>query len=180
MYLLEFVLIFLGITFLQTGNITSILTVLDQTGKYANSLYLTLRLGGVGFDVLSKLTLLGKAIFCIVYFIQIFVRRKKEGKNYMYLMMLFILLAITNFRTWYIMWLFGIITELDTKNMWKVIALTIIAEFSNYIIYYLGEGYIFGGYYFLMTVITFALYCVGEKIYEKYIEVKKLSSAKGN
>ena len=98
----------------------------------------------------------------------------------MYLIMLFILLAITNFRTWYIMWLFGIITELDTKNIWKVIALTIIAEFSNYIVYYLGEGYIFGGYYFLMTTITFVIYCIAEKIYEKYIEVKKLSSAKGN
>ena len=76
------------------------------------------------------------------------------------ILVLFILLAITNFRTWYIMWLFGIFTQLETRDVNKVIALTLISEFSNYIVYYLGEGYIFGGYYFIMTVITFALYCV--------------------
>ena len=92
----------------------------------------------------------------------------------MWLMMLFILLAITNFRTWYIMWLFGIFTELESKDINKVIALTLIAEFSNYIMYYLGEGYMFGGYYFIMVVATFALYCTAEKIYSIYTERKSL------
>ena len=171
-YLAEFALAFLGLTFIFTGSITSILNVIDQTGKYANSLYLQLYLNGVNFDLLSKLALAGKIVFCIAYFIQIFIRRKKEGKNYMWLMMLFILLAITNFRAWYIMWLFGIFTELESKDINKVIALTLIAEFSNYIIYFLGEGYVFGGYYFMMLVITFALYCIAEKIYSIYTERK--------
>ena len=86
----------------------------------------------------------------------------------------FILLAITNLRAWYIMWLFGIFTELKSKDINKVIALTLIAEFSNYIIYFLGEGYVFGGYYFMMLVITFALYCIAEKIYSIYTEKKSL------
>lgn len=175
-YLAEFALAFLGLTFIFTGSITSILNVMDQTGKYANSLYLQLRLNGLGFDVLSKIALAGKIVFCIAYFIQIFIRRKKEGKNYMWLIMLFILLAITNFRTWYIMWLFGIFTELEQRDINKVIAITLIAEFSNYIIYYLGEGYIYGGYYFMMVVLTFALYCTAEKIYSKYVEKKRILS----
>lgn len=94
----------------------------------------------------------------------------------MWLIMLFILLAITNFRTWYIMWLFGIFTELEQRDINKVIAITLIAEFSNYIIYYLGEGYIYGGYYFMMVVLTFALYCTAEKIYSKYVEKKRILS----
>ena len=173
-YLVEFVLVFLGLTFIQTGSITSILNVMDQTGKYANSLYLQLYLSGVKFEVLSKITLIGKIVFCLAYFLQIFIRRKKEGKNYMWLLCLFILLAITNFRAWYIMWLFGIFTELESRDVNKVIALTLIAEFANYIIYYLGEGYIFGGYYFMMVIITFVLYCLIEMVCVKYAEKKRI------
>ena len=173
-YFRRFFILFVGLTFILTGSITSIFNVMDQTGKFANSLYLQLYLSGVKFEVLSKITLAGKIIFCLVYFWLIFIKRKKEGKNYMWLLCLFILLAITNFRTWYIMWLFSIFTELETRDVNRVIALTLISEFSNYIVYYLGEGYIFGGYYFIMTVISFALYCVAEMIYVKYAEKRKL------
>ncbi len=165
-YYLEFILVFLSVTFVLTGSISSILTVVDQTGKYANSLYLLLYLKGVKFSMLSKICFAGKVLFCILYFIQIFIRRKKEGKNYMWFIILFILLAITNFRAWYIMWLFGIITEVNMKDIYKIIALTICAEFSNYIMYYYGEGFIYGGDYFLTLVVLFILYLLVDKIIE--------------
>ena len=82
----------------------------------------------------------------------------------MWLLCLFILLAITNFRAWYIMWLFGIITEVDTKDLDKLIALTLIGQFANYIPYYLGEGYMFGEYYFMMVIFTFLVYLVVDKL----------------
>ena len=166
-YLAEFAVVFLGLTFAETGNLLSVLNVMDQTGKYANSLYLQVHLSGVNMRVISKIALVGKIIFCIAYFIQIFIRRKKEGKNYMWLMMLFILLVITNFRAWYIMWLFSIFTELEERDINKVIALTLVVEFANYIIYYLGEGYIYGGYYFMMVILPFAIYCIADKICKK-------------
>ena len=71
-YYLEFILVFLSVTFVLTGNISSILTVVDQTGKYANSLYLLLYLKGVKFSMLSKICFAGKVLFCILYFIQIY------------------------------------------------------------------------------------------------------------
>ena len=95
----------------------------------------------------------------------------------MYLLMLFLLLAITNFRTWYLMWLFSIVTELDTKNVYKVIGLSLIAEFANFIIYYLGEAYIYGGYYFLTVAILFGLYIIMQMVIENN-EIKKLESSK--
>ncbi len=166
LYLAEFALVFIGLTFVETGNIASILNIVEQTEKYAYSMYLQLYINGVDFDELKVITLIGKIAFCIIYFIQIFVRRKKEGKNYMWLMMLFILLVITNFRAWYIMWLFSIFTELEPKDINKVIVLTLIVEFANYIIYYLGEGFIYGGYYFTIVIFTFAIYCMAEKMHE--------------
>lgn len=167
-YYIEFVLIFLGVTFLATGNISSILTAMGQTMVYANSLYLQLILSGAGKEVILKLALIGKIVFCISYLIQIFIRRKNEGKSYMYLIMLFLLLVITNFRVWYIMWLFVIITELDSNDVYKVIGLSLICEFANFIIYYLGEGYIFGGYYFMTVIILFSIYVIMNMIVKNY------------
>ena len=86
----------------------------------------------------------------------------------MWLMMLFILLVITNFRAWYIMWLFSIFTELEPKDINKVIVLTLIVEFANYIIYYLGEGFIYGGYYFTIVIFIYAIYCIAEKMHEMH------------
>ena len=167
-YYIEFILIFLGVTWLETGKISSILTVMGQTSVFANSLYLQLILSGVSQEVVLKLALIGKIAFCIFYFIQIFIRRKNEGKNYMYLLMLFLLLVITNFRAWYIMWLFAIITELNIENVYKVVGLTLIAEFANSIIYYLGEGYIYGGYYFMTVIILFSIYVIMNMIAKNY------------
>ena len=74
--------------------------------------------------------------------------------------MLFLLLAITNFKAWYIMWLFGLITEVDNKDVGKIIALSIIAEISNFIFYYFGESYVYGGAYFVMLIVFFSIYIV--------------------
>ena len=85
----------------------------------------------------------------------------------MWLIMLFMLLVITNFRAWYIMWLFGIITEIDMKDVNKLIALTLIGQFANYIPYYLGEGYMFGEYYFMMVIFTFLVYLIVDNLKEQ-------------
>lgn len=161
MYLLEFAIVFIGISALVTGDFSKIVSVLAQTKVYANSIYVQLLRMGTKWDVITKLAFIGKVLFCIIYVILVlmsFIKRKKDAKNYMWLMIIFLGIVITNFRTWYIMWIFGIITELEEKDIIKVIALSLIGEISNYIIYYLGESWIYGGMYCITVIVAYAIF----------------------
>lgn len=159
-YLIGFALVFLIVNVLLTGDITKILSVLNQTGKYSNSLYLELILMNVPANIIQLSNLVGKIIFVIIFVIAVFNKKCKNSKTYLYLLMLFLLLAITNFKAWYIMWLFGLITELNKKDVGKIIALSLIAEISNFIFYYMGESYAYGGIYFILLILFYAIYIV--------------------
>lgn len=166
LYLVEFAIIFVGFSALVTGDVRKIVTVLAQTKVYANSIYIQLLQMGTKWDVISKLALAGKVIFCVAYAILVlisFIKGKRDAKEYMWLIIIFLSLVITNFRTWYIMWLFGIITELEDKDITKVIALSLIGEMANYIIYYLGEGWIYGGMYCITLIVAFAIFVFLQK-----------------
>ena len=157
-YLVGFALVFLIVNVLLTGDITKILSVLNQTGKYSNSLYLELILMNVPPSIIKLSNLVGKIIFVIIFVIAVFNKKCKNAQTYLYLLMLFLLLAITNFKAWYIMWLFGLITELNKKDVEKIIALSLIAEISNFIFYYMGESYGYGGIYFVLLILFYAIY----------------------
>lgn len=157
-YLVGFALVFLIVNVLLTGDITKILSVLNQTGKYSNSLYLELILMNIPPNIIKLSNLVGKIIFVIIFVIAVFNKKCKNAQTYLYLLMLFLLLAITNFKAWYIMWLFGLITELNKKDVEKIIALSLIAEISNFIFYYMGESYGYGGIYFVLLILFYAIY----------------------
>ena len=157
-YLVGFALVFLIVNVLLTGDITKILSVLNQTGKYSNSLYLELILMNIPPNIIQLSNLVGKIIFVIIFVIAVFNKKCKNAQTYLYLLMLFLLLAITNFKAWYIMWLFGLITELNKKDVEKIIALSLIAEISNFIFYYMGESYGYGGIYFVLLILFYAIY----------------------
>ena len=159
-YLIYFALTFLLVNLLLTGDIAKILSVLVQTGKYSNSLYLELILLNIPSNIIILTSTIGKIIFCIIFAFAVFNKKIQKSKTYLYLLMLFLLLAITNFKAWYIMWLFGLITEVDNKDVGKIIALSIIAEISNFIFYYFGESYVYGGAYFVMLIVFFSIYIV--------------------
>lgn len=170
-YLIYFALTFLLANLLLTGDITKILSVLVQTGKYSNSLYLELILLNIPTNIIILTSTVGKIIFCIIFAFAVFNKKIQKSKTYLYLLMLFLLLAITNFKAWYIMWLFGLITEVDNKDVGKIIALSIIAEISNFIFYYLGESYVYGGAYFILLIMFYVIYLV----ISNYIHNNKLN-----
>ncbi len=167
LYVLEFAIVFIGVSTVVTGDFSRILTVLAQTKVFANSIYVQMLLMGIKWDIITKCAVIGKVLFCVIYAVVVliaFIKRKKDAKAYMWLMIIFLWLVITNFRTWYIMWLFGIITELEDKDISKVIALSLIGEISNYIIYYLGESWTYGGMYFITTIVAFAIFLLIQTI----------------
>ena len=166
-YLLEFTIIFLAINLLITGDIIKILSLLNQTQKYSNSIYIELILMKIPYNIITIFNLVGKLIFIIIFLIAIFNKKGKEPQAYLYLLMIFLILAITNFKAWYIMWLFGLITEVNKKDIGKIIALSLIAEISNFIYYYYGESYIYGGIYFIILILMFVIYLLVINFIEK-------------
>lgn len=174
MYGIEFLLIFFGINLLFLGDVSKILAALVQTNRYANSLYLTLIVSNVPVNV-GKIALLGKILFCIIFFIQVVLKIKKETnvKTYVYLLLYFFLLIITNFRCWYLMILFGLLPDMKEKEINLTIAVTLIAEFVNFVVYYLGEGYIYGRIYFIFMMVDIFIYIILNKLIEKRKELVK-------
>ena len=177
LYVVEFLALFFGINLLFLGDVSKILSVLDQTAKYANSLYLVLILLRTRLNV-GKIALAGKALFCLIYFIKVVLKIKKETnvRTYIELLLWFFLLVITNFRCWYFILLFGLLPDMKSKDAYLTIATTIIVEFANYVIYYLGEGYIYGWIYFAMCVIPIVIYLLAEKAVEVYKEKKQITT----
>lgn len=56
------------------------------------------------------------------------------------------------------MWIFAFIPILNTKMQNRIIALSLIAEISNIIMYLFGEGYMYGGYYFASVILIYLIY----------------------
>lgn len=172
-YVAEFAVVFVLANWLVTGDITKILSVMDQTGRFANSMYLQLVLLNVPWNIIDVVTLTGKVIFCIIFGYAVLSKHGKSGRTYLYLLMAFIVLAITNFRAWYILWLFGLITEIQGKDIERLVVLSIIIEFSNYVIYYFGESYVYGGFYFFSVVVYCGIYLIASEYLEQKSKRKK-------
>ena len=196
LYIIEFTLIFVIISYVIIGKFSGMLVFLRQTGEYANSLYLTIYIIlRENMQILKILNIIGKIIFVLVYLFwmyQIFLSdriKKKENKIknkdilkrkdainkiksnsedlYENLILLFLLLVVTNFRTWYMIWLFGMLPIISEKMQKRIVALSIIGEAANCIIYFMGEAYTYGAYYFYAVVLGYMLYTEIQKTKEE-------------
>ena len=184
-YILEAAAIYIVVSYLVIGNIKDIFAFMVQTSVIANSLYLTLMLKGItNIGLVSKI---GKGIFILVYLvllIKMLIDGNKNKNNnanvndenisakYLSLLGLFIFLCITNFRAWYIIWLFGLLTEVDWKTQKIIIGASFAVEISNIIVYSLGEWYVYGEIYFYLTAVLIVLtYALVNKC-----DIKKISN----
>lgn len=158
LYILEAILIFFGISIVVIGNVQGVLTFMQQTEVLANSLYLVLRGASLPVTLIHKV---GMVAFIVIYIISIL--KSNQSKTYVTILTLFLLLVISNFRTWYIMWLFALIPVVDNKDKKYIITLSIVAEISNIIMYRFGESYIYGTYYFITLFSIMIIYALAQK-----------------
>ena len=172
-------MLMVGVTYLiYVQDIQVLSGIMTQQEKFAKNFYIILM---EYFDIPDLIPNVNKIFlisFVIIYFftnLTLLFKKKikfgEESKKYEYFLMAFLFLLITNFQTWYIMWLFGLITEVDNKDVGKIIALSIIAEISNFIFYYLGESYVYGGAYFILLIMFYVIYLV----ISNYIHNNKLN-----
>ncbi len=170
-YLVGFVIGYLGLSYLETGNFNNSFKVLQQTSLFANNWENILISLKVSLSDTLKISFIAKIVFAIIFMTLVlkeYIKQESKQETYRIIAMLFYLLVITNFRNWYITWIFALIPILNKEGIFKIIAFSISALISNSIFYMIGGGYIFAYLIFLTNIITYLILVFTIKIYEKY------------
>ena len=173
---LIFLIVLCGIYLIYTRDVQVLQGIITQQGKYAKSLLLIIDLI-FNYKIANTVKLIFTIIFASIYLIEIFANlfKKKvslrDNLRISYTMILrLLLLVITNFQVWYIIWLMPLIMWQNKKIIKSTINLTITAELASTIFFAFGEGYIYGTYFFALMVI---LWFIFNKInINKFIEIK--------
>lgn len=127
--------------------------VLTQQGKFANSIFIFLAINNVDLALtFSKGFMLAYIVIYISTIIKLLIDKNHYTfsyyiRKYNWLLLLFIFGTITQFQTWYILWLLPTIMWQKSKDIKWILSITAIVQISN-IVYFLSyESYLFGTYY---------------------------------
>ncbi len=186
LYILESATIFIGVTFLVSGNVKNMTSFLTQASLYSTSFYLwILTLSNYNFEMLKVISKIGKVVFLIIYFYsiaRIYIKEKKKNEKiqestkmniYMFLVISFILLALTSIRSWYYTWILVCIPffdiEKDHLQLSTIMNITISMVIAVSTMYLFGETYIVSNYTFLIFIILSIFFSLTDKINEKKV-----------
>lgn len=148
-YGIIFILIMIIPYLLYIQDWTVLMGIFTQQEKFAKNFYIILM---EYFPTIPNLvttvnkTLLGA--FVIIYLftcITLINKRKikfgKEIRKCEYFLIAFLFLLITNFQTWYIMWLFPLLMWQKAKDIKLITQISIISQFANSVFMINGEGW---------------------------------------
>lgn len=99
----------------------------------------------------------------IAIYLLISLLRKKQIQFYPYIrsygvvLLLFIFLTITNFQTWYLMWLLPTIMWQNKKEIKKILNITIAFELGNVIYFLMIESWEYDVIYLILSACFFAM-----------------------
>lgn len=173
---LIFIVVLCGIYLLYTRDLQVIQGIFTQQGKYAKSLFLTVYLV-ISPEIAGNLSLIFMLLFIAFYLIEVGsnlfnknINLRNSFRKIYTILLIFLLLVITNFQIWYIMWLLQLIMFQNKKAIKSTINLTIASEVACTIFFALGEGYMYGHYFFVTMII---LWFIFNKVnFKKFIELK--------
>lgn len=146
-----------GIAFLMIMVIPYILYIQDiqvlngiftQQEKFAKNFYILLMEYFNIPDLVSDINRVFLISFIIIYFFTCVtllykkqIRFREEMRKVEYFLVAFLFLLITNFQTWYIMWLFPLMMWLKKDTMKLMIQISLISQFANTVFLINGEGW---------------------------------------
>lgn len=112
-----------------------------QQDKYNSSLfYLLYKVFDGDIDILDKLKKFALGLFAIGYVyvvIKLLISKKvtlhESLKKYNVILLIFTFVLITNFNSWYLLWIFPSVFFLKGKSVRNILYLSYIAEFANVI-----------------------------------------------
>lgn len=148
-YGIIFILIMIIPYLLYIQDWTVLMGIFTQQEKVAKNFYIILM---EYFPTIPNLvttvntTLLGGFIIiylftCIALINKRQIKFGKEIRKCEYFLIAFLFLLITNFQTWYIMWLFPLLMWQKAKNIKLITQISIISQFANSVFMINGEGW---------------------------------------
>lgn len=183
-----FLAILVGTYLIYMRDLEVLKGVFVQQSKFMNSIFLVtvlntdIKTGAI----FSKGCMLAFVLIYLYTIIKYLFTKKKLSfsvlmREYTFLLILFIFGTITNFQTWYCIWLLPTILWVRGKTANTIIAITISVELANTIYFILFEYYKYGQFYYIMMLVLIFILSkinvnkilkIGGGIREKSIEGK--------
>lgn len=137
--------------------------IMTQQGKFVNSIFtpLVLKDFNLGLAV-SKGCMLAFIVIYLINIIKLLFTKKQYIfstyiRKYNGLLVLFLFGVITNFQSWYTLWLLPTMLWEDSKNIKWLASITILAELSNTIYFVAYEHYMFGAIYPIILLVAMVI-----------------------
>lgn len=134
--------------------------ILTQQGKFMNSILTGLAIEDFRLALtVSKGFMLAYVIIFIISIIKIMFSKKQYTfssliRKYNDLLVLFLFGTITNFQSWYTLWLLPTVIWDNSKNIKWLLSITVLAELANTVYFIAYEHYIFGAIYSVLLIIA--------------------------
>ena len=92
-------------------------------------------------DIIFIIIAYASIFTCVTLLYKKQIRFREEMRKVEYFLVAFLFLLITNFQTWYIMWLFPLMMWLKKDTMKLMIQISLISQFANTVFLINGEGW---------------------------------------
>ena len=164
-YGILFILMLLIPYLIYTQDIQVLNGIAVQQEKFSKSFYIILiQLFNMDIaDLTQVILLIGFIIVYVFICLQLLCKEKinyiKEIRKIEYLLLAFIFLLLTNFQTWYIMWLFPLIIWQKPKTIKLIIQISLISQFANSIFMIYGEAWK-NGTKFIISMLIGTIICL--------------------
>ena len=165
-------------------DITVLKGIITQQGKFSNSIFVLVAIKNVDWGLkISEGFMLAFIVIYIIELIKLVFTTKQYTfyeliRKYNALLLLFIFGTITNFHSWYILWLFATIIWQKSKDIKLILAISIIVEVCNVVYFFMNENYIYCVPYcismFVLMLITAYIIRKNEK--NKLANIQKLTN----
>lgn len=148
-----FIVVLVGCYLLYMRDFSVLKGVLTQQEKFANSIFIFLAINNVDLALtFSKGFMLAYIVLYISTLLKLIIDKNQYTfsyyiRKYNGLLLLFIFGTITQFQTWYILWLLPTIMWQKSKDIKWIISITAIVQIANIVYFALYEWYVFGTYY---------------------------------
>lgn len=127
--------------------------ILTQQGKFVNSIFTPIAVRSIELaSTISKGFMLAFIVIYLIVILKLLFTKKQYIfstyiRKYNVLLVLFLFGTITNFQSWYTLWLLPTIMWDKSKKILWLSTITILAELSNIVYFIAYEHYMFGTIY---------------------------------
>lgn len=151
---------------LYTRDLAVLKGIIIQQSKFMNSIFLTvvLNVSMKAGSLLSKGCMLAFIVIYIASIIKLLFTKKKITftaliREYNWLLLLFIFGTITNFQSWYLLWILPTIFWQNGKTASNMLTITIAVALASVVFFILYESYKFGQYYYMLMLVLIFILC---------------------